>query len=233
LKHVDPQFEPLLASRPEPSDDESMITVGRATGFLAALFAAVSSVSCGGSDGGSCATPPACGGDIVGSWKITSSCLHLAGTLDLDQTCTGVPVNADVQYSGMASYTAAMTYSETFSVTGSETFVFPGACLSGATCDQINQRAQSSPPDGITSLHCSAAGGGGCSCTATLASQSATDTGTYTLSGTGVTTTSTTTSGDVETDQYCVMGSQLQIVPGANSGAVGATATGSITLMKQ
>jgi hypothetical protein len=207
-----------------------MIKVGRAMGILAALLAVSSAVACGG-DGGSCATPPACGGDIVGNWTVTSSCVHLSGTLDFDQQCTGVPVDANVQYSGMASYTATMTYSFSLTVTGSETFVFPASCLNGATCDQINQQLQSSPPDGTTSAHCSSAGGGGCSCTASLDWQSSTEAGTYTLSGTAVTTTSS--SGDTETDQYCVMGNQLQIMPGTSSGTVGATASGSINLVKR
>jgi len=47
-------------------------------GLLAALLGASSGVSCGGSDGGSCSTPAACGGNIVGSWLVTSSCVCTA-----------------------------------------------------------------------------------------------------------------------------------------------------------
>jgi hypothetical protein len=207
-----------------------MTKAGRwsAIGFLAALLAASSGVSCGGGDGGSCsAAPPACGGDIVGNWSVTSSCVRFMGPLD-DPQCPTATVDATVHFSGTASYTATMTYTQSVTQSGTETILLPAACLS-ASCAQVDQALQASPPDGATSIHCVTAGSG-CSCTATLMPQSTTETGTYTLSGTGVNTTSS--AGDTETDQYCATGTHLDIMPGPSSAAPGVTTSGSIGLTK-
>ena len=198
-------------------------------GLLAALLGASSGVSCGGSDGGSCSTPAACGGNIVGSWLVTSSCVQLTGTFS-SSLCPTATAVASLQYSGQVSYTASMTYTLNASAGGTETIDFPVSCVT-TTCDQIAQTLQASPPDGLTSIHCSAGAGGGCNCTATLAPQSTPETGTYTLSGTSITTTSSTGGG--ETDSYCAVGDHLDIIPATGSLSSGTTLSGSIGLTKQ
>ena len=196
-------------------------------GFLAVLLGAFSGVSCGG-DGGSCSTPAACGGNIVGNWVVTSSCVQLMGTFS-NSLCPTATAVATLQYSGQVSYTATMTYNLNPSASGTETIDFPASCVT-TTCDQIAQALQASPPDGLTSIHCAPAAGGGCTCAATLAPQSITQTGTYTLSGTTITTTSST--GADETDSYCAVGNHLDIIPDTGSPVSGITFSGSIGLTK-
>ena len=219
-----------LASRPALSDDSRIMKVALAMGLVGAL-AAFFGASCGGGGGGSCSTPMApmaCGGDIVGTWAVTSSCVHFTGPIG-DSTCPAATLEASVEYSGTVSYTAAMTYTQDVTVSGSETIVIPASCLA-VSCAAADQMFQSSPPPGTTSIHCASAGSG-CNCNAVLGSAAAPETGTYTLSGTGITTTSS--AGETETDQYCVMGNHLDIMPGPNSGSPGDTASGSIALTKQ
>jgi hypothetical protein len=197
-------------------------------GFLAVLLGASSGVSCG-SDGGSCSTPAACGGTIVGNWLVTSSCVQLMGTFS-SSLCSTATAVASLRYSGQVSYTASMTYTLSSSASGTEAIEFPASCVT-TTCDQIAQTVQASPPDGITSIHCSPAAGGGCTCAATLSSESNMETGTYTLSGTSITTTSSVGGG--ETDSYCAVANHLDIIPDTGSPLSGITISGSIGLTKQ
>lgn len=198
-------------------------------GFLAVLLGAFSGVSCSSSEGGSCSTPAACGGNIVGNWLVTSSCVQLTGTFS-SSLCPTATAVASLRYLGQVSYTANMTYTLNSSATGTEAIDFPASCVT-TTCDQIAQTLQASPPDGLTSIHCSPAAGGGCACDAALASGSNTETGTYTLSGTSITTTSSDGSG--ETDSYCAMANHLDIIPATGSPVSGITVSGSIGLTRQ
>ena len=65
-------------------------------------------VSSGGSTGtggagASCPNVTACGGDVVGTWTVTSSCLKVSGNLDpslVGAGCASAPVTGDLQVSG-------------------------------------------------------------------------------------------------------------------------------------
>ncbi len=196
-------------------------------GLLAVLLGA-SGVSCG-SDSGSCATPAACGGNIVGNWVVTSSCVQLTGMF-ASSLCPTATAVASLRYSGQVSYTASMTYTLSSSASGTETIDFPASCVT-TTCNQIAQALQASPPDGLTSIHCSPAAGGGCACAANLSPESNTETGTYTLSGTSITTTAS--GGGDETDSYCAVANHLDIIPDTGSPLSDVTISGSIGLTMQ
>lgn len=123
-----------------------------------------------------------------------------------------------------------MTYSLDFQANLTETIVFPASCTT-TSCDQIEQMFQASPPDGATSVHCAAALGGACNCNATLPPQTSTQTGMYSLSGTNITTGSSTAG--TETDSYCVMGNQLDLLPSPETLVNRTTASGAVVLTKQ
>jgi hypothetical protein len=198
---------------------------------LSLLAVLAGSVSCGGGDSsGSCGMGAACGGDLVGTWKVVSSCTALQGTLT-DTDCPTATLDGRIEFAGTATYTSAKTYTLVMTVSGTETILFPSTCLS-ATCDQLSQKFQATPPDGFSAMHCTSAAGGACSCAGTLIPQPHSETGTYTTSGGSVTTTPTDGS-DAETDQYCVKGNRLDIVPDAPSLDPTLTASGDIILTRQ
>jgi len=167
----------------------------------------------------------------VGNWQITASCLTLKGTL-ADSQCPTATIDSTVHFTGSASYTSALTYTLVTVLNGTETIFFPASCLSGATCDQINQTFQATPPAGTTSVQCGSAGGGACNCTATLAPDSSTETGTYTTSA-GIVTSMSSAGGTPGQDGYCVQGATLHIIPGSGMIDPSFTSTGDITLAKQ
>jgi hypothetical protein len=202
---------------------------------LGILAAMVSGFSCGGSDGGTCSMANACGGDIVGDWKITSSCLKVTGTLD-DADCPTASINASLHATGTASYRADLTYSLAFVLSGMETIGFPATCLTfngvTVTCDQLNQQFVTNPPAGIAALHCTSAGSGGCNCTATLPDQTDTEVGTY-ITGSGILTTTQTGSTPDPGGGYCVQGNTLDLTPPASMAQAGVTMSGDLTLTRQ
>lgn len=202
---------------------------------LGVLAAMVSGVSCGGSDEGTCSMANACGGDIVGNWKITSSCLKVTGTFD-NADCPTASINASLHATGTASYRADMTYSLAFVLSGTETIGFPATCLTvngvTVTCDQLNQQFATNPPAGITALHCTSAGSGGCNCTTTLPDQTDTEVGTYTT-GAGTLTTTQAGSTPEPGGGYCVQGTTLDLTPPASMAQTGVTTSGDLTLTRQ
>ena len=200
------------------------------------VVAMVSGASCGGSDGGggTCAMANACGGDIVGNWKVTSSCVKVSGNIG-DPDCPTATADATFQATGTASYTAALTYSLALTLTGTETVHLPATCLIQGgvtfTCDQLNQIFAANPPDPtITSIHCASAGGGGCSCTAQLQPMDDNESGTYTTAA-GILTT-TQSGNPPDSGGYCVKGTELDLTlpPGMDPGVMG---SGSLTLTRQ
>src|SRR5215831_17934767 len=67
--------------------------------------------STGGADGGvNCnAVTTACGGSVVGTWKVLQTCL--SATQDLSSTCPGASAIYDYMLSGTATYNTDGTYS--------------------------------------------------------------------------------------------------------------------------
>lgn len=178
----------------------------------------------------------ACGGDVVGNWRITTSCLKATGTVALSGCSTTATVTASLQATGTASYAADFTYSQAFLLSGTETIGLPAACLTMSgitlTCDQLNQALAVTPLDpSLSSIHCSTAGGGGCNCVANLTATTANETGTYVTAGTNlVTTPSTGTSGS---SGYCVKGTRLDETAPAAMSQPGLTISGDLTFTRQ
>jgi hypothetical protein len=199
-------------------------------GVLALAFVS----SCGGSGGGTCSNSAACGGNIVGTWKITSSCVTASEQM-FDMSCPGASVSStNLTVTGSVTYMADLTYTSNFTSSGSVTVTLPASCLMSqgitVTCDQLNQIFASDPttPPGT---HCSNAGSG-CACTVVEMNQTSTDTGTYTTTPAGL-LTETAAGGTPDQSDYCVKDTTLTVSPHAGSSMMGAGISGTITLSKQ
>ena len=182
---------------------------------------------------GTCSNSAGCGGNIVGTWKIESSCVSVNPEAMMSGTCTGTSEDTSgLKISGSVTYAADMTYTSNTTVSGSAKVTLPAACLMQngitLTCDQLSQALAGQPMMmGATAGSCTATSGGGCSCKVTITSQSNSATGTYTTTGSGA-LTQTPNTGTTETDAYCVRGSTLTISPSSDS-----TSKGTLTLSKQ
>ena len=197
---------------------------------------------CGGNSGLSpsppsaldaCHNPPACGGDIVGSWSIASTCLGV----DLSSYTDGCPDSVaqanGYQITGMVTYDADMTFTLMSMLTGSVTVRYPTACLTppdgaAVTCEQLG--AALLAPGSYQAVQC-LSNGMGCDCTIQSTPETVTRTGMYSISANNV-----LLAGTADESDYCVKGDGTAAL-GAHPaspvmGHVGLT-SGSLTLTKQ
>jgi hypothetical protein len=165
---------------PSSSRSRSRVPAALLTfGLLSAACQSSSSnggaASAGGSGGMAalCTSAAPCGGDVVGDWTVTSSCLTVTGKLDLSvalgSSCPSPSVTGSLQVSGTWSAKADGTYADNTTTSGSEQFALAPACLtfSGTTvtCDQASTLLQAL---GYSSVACTTVAGGGCSCSANV-----------------------------------------------------------------
>jgi len=187
-----------------------------------------------GGEAGSCSNVSACGGDVVGTWTVVSSCLSVTGQMDMaviGLECTSATVTGSLQVTGTWTANSNGTYSDHTTTTGVEHLTLPASCLqiSGTTttCDRIGGVLTGA---GYDSVSCTAAASGGCTCSATvkqtgwmgMVSFDASTSGEYTTSGTEVTLDSEARY------SFCVAGTKLNMTPqGTNP-----TSTGTVNLQK-
>jgi len=167
----------------------------------------------------SCSNVVPCGGSVVGTWTVTSSCLAVSGDLDASGFglgCTSVSVTGSLEVTGTWTANSDGTYSDHTTTSGNEQITVAAACLnvSGTTttCDRIAGPLQAL---GYSSITCSSAAGGGCTCAAVvqqtggigLASADPQTNGNYSTSGNVITTDSS------QQHSYCVSGKQLTWTP--------------------
>ena len=201
----------------------------------------------GGGGGGSCSTVTPCGGDVVGTWDVKSSCLKTSGTADISYlglACLTAQITGTVDVTGTLTLTADGNYTDKTVTKGSDTWGLQASCLelSGTrvTCDQIGGMfAVILSGFGYTDLKCvNAASGGGCSCQGTINSNSAggpgglgllyndlTATGKYTLGN------NTLSFGEWLSYPYCVNGTEMTVSP-KPSASNSTPYTGTIVLQK-
>lgn len=200
-----------------------------AVGVLGSFFLS----ACGSSSGGNCANSAACGGDIVGTWKITSTCVSATGAMGDSATCPASTVSAShLTIIGSTTYNADMTYTQAGKLNGMATIVLPASCFTSQgvtfTCDQLNQTFQMNPTPGI-SIHCT--GSSSCSCDETLSDFDSSESGTYTTTAAGV-LTETPTGGSATVSDYCAKGTTLTESPHSDSAMMGQPLSGTITFTK-
>src|SRR5690242_9552213 len=85
-----------------------------------------------GGAGASCASVTACGGELAGTWTVTSSCLEVAGDIDLSlfgAGCPSAPVTGSLQVTGAWTANADGTYSDETTTSGTEQLTLAASCL--------------------------------------------------------------------------------------------------------
>jgi len=191
-----------------------------------------------GTGGPSCPNGSPCGGSVVGTWNVTSSCVTLSGALDtslvgLDpRTCKTASISGSLQVSGTWTANANGTYMDATTTTGTATVLLEAGCLmlSGTTvrCDGISSPLTAV---GFSEANCvDAPSGGGCVCNATINHTGSI--GWMTLdpqaSGNHTSSGNTLTLDGNANYAYCVSGSELTLTPQPT----GFTASGTIKLQK-
>ena len=113
-----------------------------------------------------------CGGDITGTWTVTSSCLTVTGGLDLASFgagCATAPVTGSLGVTGTWTANADGTYTDNTTTSGDEQFTLAPSCLvissTPVTCKGAGGLLTSL---GYSSVTCVDAAGGGCTCSATV-----------------------------------------------------------------
>ena len=98
--------------------------------------------SSGGGTGGSCSNVTPCGGNVVGTWNVTSSCVTVSATnLDISaagldpSSCKNVTMAGSLQVSGTLTANSNGTYTDGTTTTGTAQLELPAGCLklSGTT----------------------------------------------------------------------------------------------------
>ena len=112
------------------------------TGGSTSVDGSAGSAGSGGSL--NCTNVAPCGGGVVGTWNVTSSCLKFSGNMDVSLAslgCPTVPVNGSLQTTGTFVANANGTYGDNTTTTGSVTFPLAASCLTVSSvavgCDKI------------------------------------------------------------------------------------------------
>lgn len=182
-----------------------------------------------------CTNPTAltpCGGDVVGTWNVVSSCLEVSGDMDVSITslgCTTVPVTGSIQTSGTFVANADGSYIDNTLTTSSITFPLDPSCLAVSSvavgCDRLSsifealgwkKEATCTDTNGQCNCSLSAEQQGGLGAVLPYTDR----TGQYTVDGTTLTVAPATYS-------YCVSGDTLTVSPQASA------VTGPIVLQRE
>jgi hypothetical protein len=187
----------------------------------------------------SCSNGEPCGGDVVGTWTVMSSCLALSGEIDaapMGIPCSSLPVTGTLEVSGTWTANADGTYADDLSWSGIEQLTVPAECgAAGATpvtCDRLVTSLMGlGYYEGLeyASLGCEGEYlyDYGCSCLGVVEQNQDSEGGTYSVSADVV-----TTSGGLEFS-YCVAGNTMIMTPLAWSPDTSMTPTGTVVLQRQ
>ena len=129
----------------------------------------------GGSAGstGECPGMTPCGGDVVGTWTVTSSCLNVTGELDMSlavgPACPSGPITGSLQVTGTWTANPNGTYMDNTTTSGDEQLTLASACLviSSTQTDCGGAASLLKSVLGYSDLNCPSAAGGGCNCSGT------------------------------------------------------------------
>jgi hypothetical protein len=168
----------------------------------------------GGSGGADAGTPTlpactgfnACGGSIVGTWKLPAKvlCGSIGSGTPPPSSCSANNNLADLLQSGALTFSDGGTWVSSMTFKGTETLTYPASCLTGgATCAD---RAANNPDAGMVGS-CVENTSGVCVCTYTLDNMSIGGQGTYTTSG----GTLSVVGSDPSSMDYCVQGNTLSM----------------------
>ncbi len=195
-----------------------------------------------------CTNVTPCGGDTVGTWNVTSSCLTVSGALNLTSMglmhCPSAPITGALEVTGTWTADVDGTYFDSTTTTGSVRIDLPHTCQefdgSCIGCDRFGRVLASV---GYTSVTCeddpnpaeTGYCGGGCICAGTVDEAAGVGVVSW-MSATGAYTTadSTLTVSETWVDQayaYCVFETTLTMTPLSTD--LTGTLTGVVELQKQ
>jgi hypothetical protein len=183
---------------------------------VAALLLAACGGNGGGSGGGSCLQVQACGGSVVGTWTVRSSCESpLIVTAGIE--CPGTTLDESMLVtSGTLTYNVNMTYASSVTYSGSIKWTVSVDCIGFTSCDQYVALKNQGQPSFMST--CTTVSGTMCDCTGVYpAPYVATDSGTYSTSGNTITLTSSTL--NPYSQPYCVQGSELHLLTAGGGSA--------------
>jgi hypothetical protein len=185
----------------------------------------------GAGSGGSCPNAPSCGGDVVGNWTVSSTCIDSGTINEGTAECPGLSGRSEgFTISGTVSYKADLTYVANTTGTGHVVIDYPASCLTaqGITCAELSDGVMANNDPTFSSVSCVSVTLG-CACTFVLAPTPSMETGTYSTSG-GVLTEQASDATSPDLSAYCVNGNTLTLSPSMMGGG---DVTGTITLTKQ
>jgi hypothetical protein len=155
----------------------------------------------------------ACGGSVVGTWKVTSVCAEIAG--QLIDVCPGVTAQLDLTLTGTTTFTADGTSSNDLTSKATITYTLDAPCLNAitsgkppATCDALSKPADATKGEGPTT--CTGDPKVSCTCVEDDPESSDTSTGTYTVDGNNITMTDDA-DGTTKTAEFCVKGGEIRV----------------------
>jgi non-reducing end alpha-L-arabinofuranosidase len=178
-----------------------------------------------------CTNVAPCGGEVVGTWNVTSSCLDLAGDMDVRLTslgCATVPVTGALQTTGTFVVNADGTYADNTTTTGQISFPLVSSCLSisgvEVTCDRVGaiftgvgwKTTACAETNGTCACELSTVQQGGLGAILPYTERN----GQYSTSGSTLTASNATYS-------YCTSGDTLTLTPQASA------LTGNVVLQKE
>jgi hypothetical protein len=192
------------------------------------------SAGVGGADaGGACASFTACGGSLLGTWQLTSTCFSMppAASGCADETVDA----ATFHESGSYVFNSDLTYSASVIPSGTLGFTMPQSCTPAqpiaTTCAVFNSTYSSlvsQPGSPYASAGCAVAGTD-CVCTFTFNGQTVSATGSYAV-GTDTVTLTPAGSTTSTTNNFCVQGAALSLDAVS---LIGTAVTGPAVLTKQ
>ncbi len=186
-----------------------------------------------------CGNVSACGGDVLGTWNVTGSCLKLSGTLDLGSHgagCATAPVTGTVTVTGSWTATADGLYTDHTVTNGSAEFTLVPACLTISSTPVECEKAGGllGAGYGYSPVTCTPSADGNCTCQATihveggLGIPSAAPTTSSNYASANNTLALSLDSGEAAKFPYCTSGDTLTLTPQTMYPAT----TGSITLQR-
>jgi hypothetical protein len=196
-----------------------------------------------GTGGGpaTCTNVTPCGGELVGTWNVTWSCLTVSGELDpatVALSCsTALVTGGAIQVTGSLTANSDGTYSDNTVTSGTTEFTLDESCLVlSSTRIACDQAARVVVDLGFSDVSCTETADGGCSCSGTvqqtgglgLSGLYPSASGTYTTSGNVLTATDLDTRYETQYS-HCVSESTLTMTPQSTS----PTITGTVVLQKQ
>jgi hypothetical protein len=203
--------------------------IKRAGGCVVWL-AALALPACGGSSSSaSCGSQTACGGNVVGTWKVESSCSSTSSSYrpfaipssgEKPNFCSSTLSASGLTVSGTLTFGSDSTYSFTLVEGGSIRYTVPSWCPTGlAELAQAGANGASCSALGAdVGMSCQASGGN-CLCDLKLVTQTDNESGTYSVAGTNL-TLMPTTGGAATTNGFCATSSELHVSEVDDTGMV-------------